>query len=184
MTMLKKTLTYLLAAAVLSAAAAAQAAEPKIASVRVDEVILQSATFKAARDKFNAEFEKRKTDLEGDIKKFQDDAKKYDRDKEIMSPDERAKKEKDLTSRQVDLQYAQQKFNEDASSRDRDLQKDLIGKLKEAIDQVAKEKGLDLILRDPLYATPAIDITDEVLKRMQASAGTPAAAAPKKAKDK
>ena len=183
MTMLNRHLNILLGATLLAVATAAVAAEPKIASVRVDEVILQSATFKAARDKFNGEFEKRKADLENDIKKFQDDAKKYDRDKEIMSPDERAKKEKDLTARQVDLQYAQQKFNEDASSRDRDLQKDLVGKLKDAIDAVAKEKGLDLILRDPLYATPSIDITDEVLKRMQSMAGSAAPASSKK-KDK
>lgn len=182
MTMLNRHLNILLGATLLATITAAAAAEPKIASVRVDEVILQSATFKAARDKFNGEFEKRKGDLENDIKKFQEDAKKYDRDKEIMSPDERAKKEKDLTSRQVDLQYAQQKFNEDASSRDRDLQKDLVGKLKDAIDAVAKEKGLDLILRDPLYATASIDITDEVLKRMQTITGSAPAA--KKSKDK
>lgn len=165
-----RTKLYVLAAALASLAGAAQA-EMKIASVRVDEVILQSDTFKAARDKFNVEFEKRKKELESSIKTFQDDAKKYERDKEIMAPDERAKKEKDLTARQVDLQYAQQKFNDDASSRDREFQKELIGKLKDAIDAVAKEKGLDLIVRDPLWATPSTDITDEVLKRMQASTG-------------
>ena len=163
-------LSVLAAAAALFAGAAS--AEMKIASVRVDEVILQSDTFKAAREKFNAEFEKRKKELESSIKNFQDDAKKYERDKDIMSPDERAKKEKDLTARQVDLQYAQQKFNDDASSRDREFQKELVAKLKDAIDAVAKEKGLDVIVRDPLYATPASDITDEVLKRMQAAAGT------------
>jgi len=167
MTMNRIQLSVLAAAAFLFAGAAN--AEMKIASVRVDEVILQSDTFKAARDKFNAEFEKRKKDLEGQIKTFQDDAKKYERDKDIMSPDERAKKEKDLTARQVDLQYAQQKFNDDAGARDREFQKDLVGKLKDAIDAVAKEKGFDLIVRDPLYATSTVDITDDVLKRMQAS---------------
>jgi outer membrane protein len=161
-------------AAAMAAFAGVAHAEMKIASVRVDEVILQSDTFKAARDKFNGEFEKRKKDLESQIKQFQDDAKKYERDKDIMSPDERAKKEKDLTSRQVDLQYAQQKFNDDAGQRDREFQKELVGKLKDAIDAVAKEKGLDLIVRDPLYATPSTDITDEVLKRMQAATGTSA----------
>lgn len=177
MTMNRIQLSFLAAAALFAGAANA---DMKIASVRVDEVILQSDTFKAARDKFNSEFEKRKKDLETQIKTFQDDAKKYERDKSIMSPEEQAKKEKDLTARQVDLQYAQQKFNDDAGQRDREFQKDLVGKLKDAIDAVAKEKGFDLIVRDPLYATSTVDITDDVLKRMQASAP----AGEKKGKDK
>lgn len=178
-----KTAVLLLGTLAFSGAALAQA-QVKIASVRVDEMILQSPVYKSLADKMKGEFERRKTDLDTQIKAFQEDAKKFQRDAEIMSPDERAKKEKDLRARQVDLQYAQEKFKEDAAARDRELTQDLLGKVKQAIDAVAKEKGLDLIIRDPLYAVPAVDITDDVLKRLQATAasapGAGGAAAKKK----
>lgn len=172
--------SILLAATLLFSGAALAQTQVKIASVRVDEMILQSPVYKSLADKMKLEFERRKTELDAQIKTFQEDAKKFQRDAEIMSPDERAKKEKELSARQVDLQYAQQKFKEDASARDRELTQDLLGKVKLAIDAVAKEKGLDLIVRDPLYAVPAVDITDDVLKRLQANTAAAAAAPAKK----
>jgi outer membrane protein len=90
-----------------------------------------------------------------------------------MAPDARAKMEKDLNTRQVDLNYAQKKFQEDLGNRDRELTQDLMGKIKSVIDTIAKEKGYDMVMQDPVYVNPANDITDEVLKRL---AALPAAA--------
>ena len=181
MTMLTKSLSVLLFTAAVTATPAA-AAEIKVGSVSSQQ-ILQSPTFRATRDKFASEFEKRKQNLENDLKKFEEDAKKYSRDKDIMAPDERAKKEKDLTSRQVDLQYAQQKFNEDAQARDRELTQDVMSKVKEAIMQVAKDKSLDLVVQDPVFAVPALDITDDVIKILQAAAPAGAATSAKSKKE-
>jgi outer membrane protein len=99
-----------------------------------------------------------------------------------MAPDERAKKEKELTSRQVDLQYAQQKFNEDATARDRELTQDVMSKVKEAIQQVAKDKSLDLVVQDPVFSAPALDITVDVIKVLQAAQGAGPAATSAKSK--
>lgn len=154
------------AAALFSGTAAA---ELKIASIRGTELVAQSPQFKAGADKMKAEFDKRKGDLEADAKKFQDDVKKYQKEGDAMSGADRAKTEKDLKSRQVDLQYKQQQFQEDLQSRDRQLTTDMTNKIKAVITAVAKEKGIDLVVQDPVYASAAVDITADVLKKLQAS---------------
>jgi outer membrane protein len=164
-----------IAAAVLALAAAtavhAQALSPKIAVVRSGDVVKDSAQFKAAESKMKAEFEKRKNDLEAQAKAFGDDVKAYQRDGDSMSADQRAKKEKDLNARQVDIQFAQRKFQEDLSNRDRELTQDMMGKIKNVILAVAKERGITLVVQDPVFADDSIDITAEVLKRLNAGGG-------------
>ncbi len=168
--MLNKSLQYLVAIAGLALTGAAQA-EIKIGTIRANDVVRQSPYYKSAESKMRAEFDKRQQELESTGKQLAEDIKKFQRDADIMSPDERAKKEKDLSARQVDFQYAQQKFREDASARDRELTQDLMGKIKDAIQQVAREKSLDLVVQDPVYSQPSMDITDEVLKLLQAAGG-------------
>jgi outer membrane protein len=159
--------TTVAAAALLFAGTAA--AEIKIATIRATELVAQSPQFKAGADKMKAEFDRRKSDLEADGKKFQDDVKKYQKEGDAMSTADRAKTEKDLQSRQVDLQYKQRQFQEDLQSRDRQLTTDMTNKIKTVIETVAKEKGIDLVLQDPVYASPTVDITADVLKKLQAT---------------
>ncbi len=147
-------------------------ADGKIASIRSADVVKDAPQYKAAEAKMKSEFDKRKTDLEAKGKQFADDVKAYQRDAETMAPDARAKTEKDLNTRQVDLNYAQKKFQEDLSNRDRELTQDLMSKVKDVIVAIAKEKGYDMVLQDPVYANPANDITDEVLKRLNAAAAS------------
>lgn len=148
-------------------AAGSAAAELKIASIRSAELILQSPLYKAGQDKMKAEFDKRQKDLEADGKKFQDDVKKFQKEADLLSPADRAKQEKDLGSRQVDLSYKQRQLQEDVQNRDRQLTQEMQAKIKDVITQVAKDKGLDLVVQDPVYATSAVDITDDVLKKLQ-----------------
>jgi outer membrane protein len=165
-----RTRTALVALALFAAATAAQA-ETKILVVRSADVVRDSVQFKAAEAKMKAEFEKRRADIESQGKAFGDDVKNYQRDADTMSADQRAKKEKDLNARQVDLNFAQRKFQEDLQNRDRELTQDMMAKIKDVIAQVAKEKGADLIVQDPVFASPAVDVTADVLKRLNASAG-------------
>ena len=144
---------------------------PKIAVVRSADVVRDSVQFKAAETKMKAEFEKRKNDLESQAKTFGDDVKNYQRDADTLSADQRAKKEKDLNARQVDIQFAQRKFQEDLQNRDRELTQDMMGKIKNVIVAISKEKGISLVVQDPVYSDDSIDITADVLKRMNAGGG-------------
>ena len=142
------------------------AAEVKMAVVRSADLVRESPIYKAAEAKMKSEFEKRSRDLQDQERKLADDIKKYQKEADTLSADARAKTEKDLGSRQIDVASGKRKFQEDLTARDHELTQDLMGKIKDVIQQVAKEKGLDLIVQDPVYFNPTLDITDEVLKRL------------------
>lgn len=148
-------------------ASAPAMADTKIASIRAAELVQQSPQFKAGADKIKAEFDRRKNDLEAEAKKFVDDAEKFKKERDLLSAADLAKREKDLSARQVDLQYKQRQFQEDFANRDRQLTTEMMAKIKGVIVQIAKEKGVELVVQDPIYATDAVDITAEVLKRLQ-----------------
>ena len=161
-------------------ASGAASAELKVGTLRVEDVLRQSPQFKAGEERMRNEFEKRQKDFEAEVKKFQTDAEKFAKEKDLLSPADRAAREKTLSSTQVDLGYKKQQLQTDVQDLDRKLMQDLQVKIKSVIDQIAKDKSLDLILRDPIYASDALDITDEVLKAL----GGPAAAAAAKPADK
>ena len=152
-------------------------AEIKIAVVRSSDLVRESPLYKQAEARMKTEFERRSKDLQDQGRKLEEEIKKFQRDADTLSTDARAKAEKDLNGRRIDIETAQRKFREDASNRDRELSQDLMGRIKEAIAQVAKEKGVDLIVQDALYVSPALDITNDVLKKLSQ---LPAAAAPAK----
>jgi len=146
-------------------------AQTKIVAIRAAELVQQSPQFKAGAEKMKAEFDRRKNEIEADAKRFVDDAKKFQKEADLLSAADRAKQEKDLNTRRVDLEYKQRQFQEDFANRDRQLTTEMMAKIKGVIVQVAKEKGADLVIQDPVYAADAIDITAEVLQRLQVSGG-------------
>lgn len=161
-----------LAAAALAATVFATApayAETKIAAIRSNELVQQSPQFKAGQDKMKQEFERRANDLEAEAKKFGEDVKGFQKEAELLSAGDRAKKEKDLNTRKIDLEYKTRQFQEERTTRERQLFAEMMGKIKTVIEAVAKEQSIALVIENPVYAEAGLDITDEVLKRLQAA---------------
>lgn len=157
----------LLAASAL-ASSAALAQTGRIATLRANDLVQQSPQFKAGQERMRAEFERRATELEADLKKLQEDAKKFQKEGDLMSPADRAKIEKDLNTRRIDFEYRSKQFQEERTTRERQLFTDMMANIKAVIEAVARERGVDLVIENPVYSSPAIDITDDVLKRLQA----------------
>jgi outer membrane protein len=153
---------------VLSAGTAS--ADMKIISIRGGDIVQASPMFKSGQATFKAEFEKRKADLESEARKLADDAKKFQREGDVMSSDARAKTEKDLQTRKIDFDYKQRQLQEDAQKRERELYEKLMNAIKAVVIDIAKEQNADLVVQDPVYSGPGIDVTDQVIKRLQAAA--------------
>lgn len=163
-------------------AAGPVAAQSKIAVISTPVLLRDAPQIKAADAKLKAEFQKREQDLQAERRKFQEDYKKAQREADAMSPQQKAATEKDLFSRKSDLDLKERQFSEQAQQRNAELQRDVLEKINQAIDEVAREKGLELVVRDPAFATPALDITADVLKKLAAMPQAAAPADPKKKK--
>lgn len=164
---MRNLIPYLAAAAFTFGAVAPAQAELKIITIRAAEIVAASPQFKSSQTSMKAEFEKRNDELETEARKFAEDTQKFRREADVMSSDARAKAEKELQTRRIDLDYKQRQFREDFQKRDRELSEKLMNSIKEVVVAVAKDQGADLVLQDPVFSAPGIDVTDEVIRRLQ-----------------
>ena len=176
-------LSAALLAVAFTAPAAAQVANPtKIGVISVPMLLRDAPQVKSANDKFKGEFQKREDDLKAEAKKLQEDDKKFQREADTMTGQQRANTAKDLQTRKIDFDLKQRQFAEQAQARNDELQRQVLERINQAIVEVAKEKSIDLVVRDPAYANPALDITVDVMKKLAAMEAQPAAADTKKKK--
>jgi len=168
-----------LLAAALSAPAAAQT---KIGVISAPVLLRDAPQVQAAGAKFKAEFQRREDELKAEAKKLEDDANRFRREADTMSPQQRTSTQNDLNTRKTNFDEKQRTFAEQAQARNNELQGDILDKINQAIADVAKEKGLDLVVKDPAFANQALDITPDVLKKLAAMGDKPAADAKKKKK--
>ncbi len=172
------------AVAALAAPLFAQNTPARVAVIDVQKVLTQSTSGKAAYEKLKRLQDER---IEK-AKQLDEDARKIESDigtKRIsLSEDKLAEMQKQLADKRIAIQrYAQDADREIGEARDRELQA-LEARIKPVIDGIGKEMGLAMIFNKfesgLVYASDAIDITDTVIQRFNAAAGTPAAAPAKK----
>jgi outer membrane protein len=177
-----RTIVFALAAVLLSAVAVPASAEVKIAVVRLAVLLNDEGPLVgSAGAKFKGEFQKREDDLRAEEKRLGDDIGRFRREADTMSPQQRTTAQNDLNTRKTNLEVKQRQFAEQAQQRQSELRRNLLEQVERAIAEVAKEKGLDIVLPEAAYASAAYDITPDVMKKLSSAEPKPAAdAKPKK----
>jgi outer membrane protein len=149
----------------------AQAQDFKIGIVNTDRILRDSNVAKAAQAKLESEFLKREKDLNDAISAFKVSAEKFERDAPTLSEAQRVNKQKQLIELDRDLKRRQREFQEDLGARKNEENQMLFEKAGRAVKQVAESEKYDLILQDAAYFNPKHDITEKVIKALNASVG-------------
>lgn len=142
------------------------AAELKIGVISMPRLQREAPQIKTANDKMRAEFEKKQQGMESDGRRLEEDIKKFQREGSVMSSEQRAKSEKELSTRKIDFEAKQRDLSEQAQNRQREMLRELQTTFDAAIKAVVQEQGLNLVVPDPVYADDGLDITDTVLKKL------------------
>jgi outer membrane protein len=149
--------------------------DAKIAFVNVQEVANQSQAGKDASAQLKSLQDKKMADLQAKNKQLQDMTAKSDQGGAVLSDTARAQLEKDIENLQRQIQFDQQTAQSDMQDQVNQLQGDFQKKLVPIIEQIGKEKGLHAVFSQgdagAIYIHPGLDITQEVIKRLDASAG-------------
>ncbi len=148
----------------------AAAQEMKIGVVSLPALIERAPQTKAAMDALQEEFAPRQREFQAKQKEYEDLAAKIQKDLAVMGETERRNAQKEVRDLERDLARMQNEFQEDLNLRQNEeygkLQRDM---LKEVQD-FAEAQGYDLIVGDGvLYVTSAVNITDDVLRAVEAN---------------
>jgi len=168
-----KTLFTRLSAALLllltmAFASQVQAQEFRVGFVNTDRIFKEAASAKAAQSKLEQEFSKREkeiVDLGATIKTLAD---KLERDAPTLSEAQRNTRQKQLVEQDRDFQRKRREFQEDLNSRKNEELQLVLERANKVVKLVAEAEKYDLVLQDAVYINPKHDITDKVLKALNA----------------
>jgi outer membrane protein len=145
----------------------------KIAYVVLQRIVNESAEGKAASAQIQALQQKKASELNERNKQLQGIQQKLEKEASVMSASATAELQKQAERLQVDIQ----RFTQDAQQEIQDLQNNLQQQFQQKIDpilaQVGQEKGLHFIFNGPdsglVWADQSLDISTEVIKKLDAS---------------
>ncbi|MBK6853544.1 MAG: OmpH family outer membrane protein [Burkholderiales bacterium] len=164
------TLTSALALALV--APVAQAQELKIGYVNSDRVLRDAAPAKAAQAKLEAEFGKREKDLNDAANKVKTAADKLDKDAPTLSETERGRRQRELVEQDRDIQRKRREFQEDLNQRKNEELAAVVERANKVIKQIYEQEKYDLVLQDAVFASTRVDITDKIIRLLNAQAGS------------
>ncbi len=168
-------LSWLFASVLLlggSQSASAQDTGPatsKIGFVSLDRILRDSNPAKAAQSKLESEFSKRQKDLQDAGSRVKAAADKFDKDSPVLSDSDRTRRQRELADADKDFQRRQREFNEDINQRKNEELAAVVERANKVIRQIAESEKYDIVFQDAVYVNPRIDITDKVLKSLNAA---------------
>lgn len=163
--------------AVLPLAATAQESSLKIAYIDSEEIIKQAPGYDEANAEFTRITNQWQDSLEQKRTQLQTLYDEYKAQEVILSPDKKTERQEEMLRMEGEIQqYFQAKFGPEGEARTRQaaLMQPIIERVNEVIDQAREELGYALIfdLNDGALVAgdPALNITDEVVRRLNSTA--------------
>jgi outer membrane protein len=159
--------------------AAPAMAELKIGVVDYARLFEESPQAKVVRDGLQAEFGPRLQQLVTQDNALKAKGDKLQKDVATMTPEQRAKAEKELRDSARELERKKSELQDDSNAKRQEEMNKLQRSLISEVRDYAKSQNFDIVIADGvIYATPTVDITGQVLQAMQSRAPKPAAPAP------
>ena len=150
----------------------------KMGFVYLNLVAQNSTEGRSASSKIEDLQKKKQAELQEKNKQLQAVQQKLTQGGTVLSDPARGQLEKDIERMQREIQFLQQSAQAEIQDLTQDLQEDFRQKLLPVIEQVGAERDLHVIFSASdagiIWANPGLDVTPEVIRRLDASAGKPA----------
>lgn len=160
----------------LAGVASAQAA-PKIGWIDLQRTLQETKAGKTAREKLEGEKnakQKQVNDLKEGLKKKAED---FEKSKSILGAEAVAKRERELQEEFAKLQQTFMQLQQDLARAEATVTRDIQYQAMSIVESIAKRDGYSFIIERNegalMWADPAMDITAEVNKRLDAGEGKP-----------
>jgi len=153
---------------VLALAAGAQAEDFRVGFVNTDRIFRETNTAKAAQAKLEQEFSKREKELNDQGAGLKNLSDKFEREAPTLSESQRTQRQKQLLDQDRDFQRKRREFQEDLNARKNEELQQVLERANRVVKQVAEAEKYDVVLQEAVYINPKHDITDKVIKALNA----------------
>lgn len=147
----------------------AHAQEFRIGFISTERVFKEANTAKAAQGKLEQEFARREKELQDLGASLKALADKFEREAPTLSDSQRTSRQKQLVEQDRDFQRKRREFQEDLNARKNEELQQVLERANRVVKQIAETEKYDLILQEAVYVNPKHDITDKVIKTLNAA---------------
>ena len=162
----------LIALAVLGALAAAPVAMAqdgaRIGFINTDRMLREAAAAKAAQSKLEQEFSRREKEIDDAGNTLKTASERFERESSTLSESQRQARQRQLMDQDREFQRRRREFQEDLNSRKQEELQQILDRANRVVKQVAEAEKYDVILQEAVYVNPRLDITDKVIKALNA----------------
>ncbi len=162
----------LIALLTVAATGVALADEFRIGYVNTERIFREANSAIAAQAKLQQEFSKREKDLVELGNSLKTGSEKFERDAPTMSESQRVTRQRQIGDQDREFQRKRREFQEDLNARKNEEIQLVLERANKVVRQVAEAEKYDLILQEAVYINPKHDITEKVIKAINAQ--TPA----------
>ena len=148
--------------------ASAQAQDFRIGFVNTDRIFREANIAKVAQTKLEQEFAKREKEIADFGVTIKTAADKFEKDSPTLSETQRATRQKQLVDQDRDFQRKRREFQEDLTARRNEELQQVLERANRIVKQVAEAEKYDLVLQEVVYINPKHDITEKVIRALNA----------------
>ncbi|HYF60438.1 MAG TPA: OmpH family outer membrane protein [Burkholderiaceae bacterium] len=141
---------------------------PRIGVVNLDRIMREATAVKAAQQKIEQEFARRDKELQETAGRVKQLAERLDRDAAVLADGERTRRQREVSELDREFQRRRREFQEDFNQRRNEELASIIERANRVIRQIAEQEKYDLIVQDAVYASPRVDMTEKVLRALNA----------------
>ena len=149
----------------------ASAQEFKVGIVNLDRIFREANSAKAAQTKLEQEFGKREKEINDAASQLKTSSEKYEREAPTLAESQRNTRQKQLVEQDRDFQRKRREFQEDLNARKNEELQTVIERANRVVKTLAETEKYDLIVQEAVYVNPKHDITDKVLRLLNAANG-------------
>ena len=148
---------------------AAQAQDFRVGFVNTDRIFREANTAKAAQVKLEQEFARREKELNDMGTALKTASERFEREAPTLAESQRGQRQKALIDQDREFQRKRREIQEDMTSRKNEELQQVLERANRVVRQVAEQEKYDLILQDAVYINPKHDITEKVIKALNAN---------------
>lgn len=158
-----------LALGLASVSTTVSAQEFKIGFINTDRIFRDANSAKAAQTKLEQEFMRREKELNDQGNQLKTIADKLEKEAPTLSEAQRSTRQKQLGDQDRDFQRKRREFQEDLNVRKNEELQLVLERANKVVKQVAEAEKYDVVVQEVVYINPKHDITDKVLKVLNAA---------------
>ena len=140
----------------------------RIGFVNTDRMLREATPAKAAQSKLEQEFSRREKEVDDAGLALKTASERFEREAATLNDTQRNMRQRQLMEQDRDFQRRRREFQEDLNSRKQEELQHILDRANRVVKQVAEAEKYDVILQEAVYVNPRLDITDKVIKALNA----------------